>query len=153
MFFGEYVAGLRPATFSQKYGLCPFSVFGVFRQPKAGDVFTKIRLVPVQVFRVFGVFGGVRGCSGCSGWFGVFGVFRRVFRVDDILEGQKGDQGGGPKLANAVKPDIFKRAAPKRPKFNMWPEGWGPKGGVPQISRFFPSPAEKFVLFFPLWVV
>ena len=33
------------------------------------------------------------------------------FRVDDILESQKGDQGGGPKLAKiqyGVKPDIFK---------------------------------------------
>ena len=31
---------------------------------------------------------------------GVQGVLGfRVFRVDDILEGQKGDQGGGPKLA------------------------------------------------------
>ena len=39
------------------------------------------------------------------------------------------------------------------------PEGGGPKGGgpegwEPEISRFFffPSPAKKFVLFFPLWV-
>ena len=34
-----------------------------------------------------------------------------MFRVDDILEGQKGDQGGGPKKAKiqyGVKPDIFK---------------------------------------------
>ena len=30
-------------------------------------------------------------------------------------------------------------------------EGWGPKGGRPKNSRFFPSPAAKFVLFFPLW--
>ena len=54
----------------------------------------------------------------------VFRVFRcfRVFRVDDILEGQKGDQGGGPKLAKihfGVKPDIFKRAAQKWPKFSV----------------------------------
>ena len=32
-----------------------------------------------------------------------------------------------------------------------WVEGWGPKGARPKISRFFPSPATKFVLFFPLW--
>ena len=46
----------------------------------------------------------------------------RVFRVDDILEGQKGDQGGSPKMAkiqHGVKPDIFKRAAQKRPKFSV----------------------------------
>ena len=41
-----------------------------------------------------------------------------MFRVGDILEGQKGDQGVGPKLAKiqyGVKPDIFKRAAQKWP--------------------------------------
>ena len=27
----------------------------------------------------------------------------------------------------------------------------GSKGGGPEISRFFPSPDAKFVLFFPLW--
>ena len=33
------------------------------------------------------------------------------------------------------------------------PKGGAPKGGGPKISRFFfPSPATKFVLFFPLWV-
>ena len=58
---------------------------------KAGDVFTKTRLMPVQVFWCLGV---------------------QVFRVNDILEGQKGDQGG-------VKPDVFKRAAQKWWKFNM----------------------------------
>ena len=31
------------------------------------------------------------------------------------------------------------------------PEGWAPEGGGPKISSFFPSPATKFVLFFPLW--
>ena len=32
------------------------------------------------------------------------------------------------------------------------PERWGPEGWGPKISRFFfPSPATKFVLFFPLW--
>ena len=38
-------------------------------------------------------------CLGCSG-----------LRVDDILEGQKGDQGGGPTMAKTqygVIPDIF----------------------------------------------
>ena len=47
----------------------------------------------------------------------------RVFRVDDILEGQKGEQGGGPKSAKiqyGAKPDIFKRAAQKKkPKFSV----------------------------------
>ena len=65
----------------------------------------------------------------------------QVFGVIDTFEGQKGDQGGGqkngqnstwgktghlqeggPKMAkiqHGVKPDIFKRAAPKWPKFNM----------------------------------
>ena len=41
-----------------------------------------------------------------------------MFGVNDILEGQKGDQGGGPKMAiiqNGVKPDIFERAAQKWP--------------------------------------
>ena len=45
-----------------------------------------------------------------------------MFRVNDIVEGQKGDQGGGPKMAKIqleVKPDIFQRAAQERPKFNM----------------------------------
>ena len=48
---------------------------------------------------------------GCSGCFGVL-----VFKVNDILEGQKGDQGGGPKMAklrHGVKPDISERAAQK----------------------------------------
>ena len=34
-----------------------------------------------------------------------------VFQVGDILEGQKGDQGGGPKMAKiqyGAKPDIFR---------------------------------------------
>ncbi len=49
----------------------------------------------------------------------MFRVFR-VFKVDDILEGQKGDQREGPKLANisgGVKPDIFERA-------QKWPKFW-----------------------------
>ena len=71
---------------------------------------------------MFGVFRWL-GCLWCSGLmvFRVFWVFR-VFRVDDILESQKGDQGGGPKLAKiqkGVKPDIFKKAAQKRPKFSV----------------------------------
>ena len=36
----------------------------------------------------------------------------QVFRVNDILDGQKGDQGGGPKklakIQHGVKQDIFK---------------------------------------------
>ena len=32
------------------------------------------------------------------------------------------------------------------------PEGWGPGGwGAQNFALFFPSPAAKFVLFFPLW--
>ena len=31
-------------------------------------------------------------------------------------------------------------------------EGWGPEGWEAQNFAFFPSPAAKFVLFFPLWV-
>ena len=58
---------------------------------RAGDVFTKTRFMPVQVF----------WCSGvqvfwCSGGFGVQ-VFRCI-GVIDIFEGQKGDQGGCPKI-------------------------------------------------------
>ena len=53
--------------------------------------------------------------------FRVFWVL--VFKVNDILEGQKGDQGGeGPKMAKisgGVKPDIFKRAAQKWPKYRV----------------------------------
>ena len=55
------------------------------------------------------------GCSGCLGRGG-----GGVFRVDDILEGQKGAQGRWPKMAKfqyGVKPDIFKRAAQKKPNF------------------------------------
>ena len=43
----------------------------------------------------------------------------RCFSDNDILEGQKGDQGGATKMAkiqHGVKLDIFKRAAQKRPK-------------------------------------
>ena len=33
------------------------------------------------------------------------------------------------------------------------PEGWGARRvGGPKGGRFFPCPAAKFVLFFPLWV-
>ena len=57
--------------------------------------------------------------------FRVCRVFR-VVGVDDMLEGGKGDQGGGQKLAKIqyrVKPDIFKYAnrtssnVPNIPKF------------------------------------
>ena len=54
-------------------------------------------------------------CLGCLGFLGVL-----VFEVNDILEGQTGDQGGGHKMAKiqyGVNPDIFKRAAQKWPKF------------------------------------
>ena len=67
-----------------------------------------------RVFRVFKVFKVFRV-------FRVFSVFR-VFKVKDILECRRGEPGGGPKMAKiqyGVKPDIFKRAAQKRPKFNM----------------------------------
>ena len=43
-----------------------------------------------------------------------------MFKLNDFLESQKGDQGGGPKMAKiqyGVKPDIFKRTAQKWPKF------------------------------------
>ena len=30
-------------------------------------------------------------------------------------------------------------------------ERWAPEGWWPKISHFFPSPAAKFVLFFPFW--
>ncbi len=54
-----------------------------------------------------------------------------MFTCHDISENQKGDQGGGPKMAKisgGVKPDIFKRAAQKWPKF---------RGGV-KIQDFGP---------------
>ena len=50
--------------------------------------------------------GGVLGCFGCLGCF--------------VLDSQKGDQGGGPKMdktQHGVKPDIFEKAAHKWPKF------------------------------------
>ena len=85
-----------------------------------GENVTGRRPAPVQVFwGVLGCSGVFWGVLGCSGVFGCFGVFL----VNDILEGQKGDQGGGPKMAKiqyGVKPDVIKRAAQKRPKFNMW---------------------------------
>ena len=52
--------------------------------------------------------------------FGVWSWFRFLVRVNDILDGQKGDQGGCPKMAKiqyGVKSDIFERAAQKWPKF------------------------------------
>ena len=110
--------GRRVATFSQQHGSCPFRCLGV------------------QGLWCSGVFRRVQGCSwgahgvlmGCSwGAQGCAGVSRRclsgvqgcsgVFRVHDILDGQKGDQ-GGPKMAkihHGVKPDIFK-TAPKMAK-------------------------------------
>ena len=41
----------------------------------------------------------------------MFGVFR-VFWVNDILEGQKGDQGGGPKKANIFGGVKFRHLGP-----------------------------------------
>ena len=75
---------------------------------EGGDVFTKTRLVPVQVFGC-----SVLRCSGqelfgvqvfrCSGvqvfWSGVWCSGVQVFRVTDILEGRKGDRRGSPKMA------------------------------------------------------
>ena len=53
----------------------------------------------------------VQGVQGVQG-FGVFGV-----RVDDILEGQKGDQGGGPKMAKILGGAKFQHFGPRlRPK-------------------------------------
>ena len=59
----------------------------------------------------------------------------RVFTCHDISENQKGDQGGGPKMAKisgGVKPDIIKR----RPK-NGQNFGWG------KNSRFWASSSAK----------
>ena len=69
------------------------------------------------MFRCLGVW--VFGCLGVWG-LGVQGV--QVFTCHDISEDQKGDQGGGPKMAKisgGVKPDIFKRATQKWPQLNM----------------------------------
>ena len=53
-----------------------------------------------------------------------------------------------------------RRVGPKGWGFEGWgpnpekvgPEGWGPEGwGAQNFALFFPSPAAKFVLFFPLW--
>ena len=56
-----------------------------------------------------------------------------------------GPNGGGPK---GGEPEPGKSGAPK----GGAPKGGGPNGGGPKISRFFfPSPAGKFALFFPLW--
>ena len=49
-------------------------------------------------------------------------------------------QGGGPNLEK-VEP---RRVEPRRVG---GPEGWGAQN----FALFFPSPAGKFVLFFPLW--
>ena len=61
-----------------------------------------------------------------------------MFRVDDIFEGQKGDQGGDPKMAKiqyGVKLDTFQRTAQKQSKF------W-----VGKISRCWASSSAKKVL-------
>ena len=98
VFFGENVAGRRPATFSQKHGLCPFWCLVV-------QVFTWFRVfkcLGVQVFKCLGCL----GCLGCC---------VQVFTCHDI-------PGGSPKMAKIsgrVKPDIFKRAAQKWPKFRV----------------------------------
>ena len=93
-----------------------FMVFGVFRVFRVFSV-GFLGLV-FGVFRAFGV-SSVGFLGLVFGVFRAFGVFG-VFKVNDILEGQKGDKGGGPKMAKiqyGVKPDIFKRAAQKWPKF------------------------------------
>ena len=70
--------------------------------------------------------------------WGVWGVWGVWFRLMTFGKDQKGDQGGGPKMAKisgGVKPDIFKR----RPK-NGQNFGWGKK------SRFRASSSDKKVL-------
>ena len=63
-------------------------------------------------------------------------------RVGAQTQKKWGPKGGGPK-GGAQKGGAQKGGAPK---------SGAPKGGGPKISRFFfPSPATKFVLFFPLW--
>ena len=64
-----------------------------------------------------------------------------------------GPKGGGP---NPEKVGARRVGAQTQKKWEGpkggSPKGGGPKGGRPKISRFFfPSPATKFVLFFPLW--
>ena len=90
------------------------------------------------MFRVFRCLGSLR----CLLWPGCLGVWVfRVFRVDDILEGQKGDQEGGPKLSKiqyGVKPDIFKITGPP----SAGPPSAGPEhsgfGGVVQRPKLRP---------------
>ena len=61
-----------------------------------------------------------------------------------------GPEGWGPKPRKSGGPEGW---GPEGWGPEGWgPEGWGPEGCGPNISRFFfPSPATKFVLFFPLW--
>ena len=72
-----------------------------------------------------------------------------------------GPEGWGPRRVGAPKGGGPEGWGPK-PRKSGGPKGGGPKvggpkvggpeGGGPKISRFFfPSPAAKFVLFFPLW--
>ena len=67
---------------------------------------------------------------------------------------------GAPK-GGAPKGGAPKGGAPKGPE-GWGPEGWGPEGwgpegwgpegwGAQNFALFFPCPAAKFVLFFPLW--
>ena len=72
----------RPATFSQKHGLCPFR------------------------------------CSGVQGVQGVQGL-----GIIDILAGQKGDQGGGPKMAKIQHGQ--NRTSLKLPCFRSLSSAWG----------------------------
>ena len=59
-----------------------------------------------------------------------------------------GQKGGAPTQKKWEPEGRGQKWGPER-----WgPEGWGPEGwGAQNFALFFPSPAAKFVLFFPLW--
>ena len=65
-----------------------------------------------------------------------------------------GPKGGGPNPEKVGARKVWAEGWARRVEPEGWsPEGWSPEGWGPKISRFFfPSPATKFVLFFPLWV-
>ena len=52
-----------------------------------------------------------------------------------------------PPLINPPPSPQYRFGPTRRPR----PEGWSPEGWGPKFGAFFPSPATKFVLFFPLW--
>ena len=72
-----------------------------------------------------------------------------------------GQKGGGPnpEKVGARRVGARRVGAPTQKKWSPkgggrkggGSKGGGPKGGGPKFRAFFPSPAAKFVLFFPLW--